>query len=296
MAPSPQPTEHLSTQAGRLFSKGELSSLDELNALLQSPEGQQAIEDAAPDSLLQQAQDVAYAAWEAEIPERYALARQALAIDSRCSDAWLILAEEEHNWRKQRRFFENAGAAAEQARREAGLFGDWESNHEGSVYMLASARSYLRAKMALARCLMDGGYFAEAIRLYDKLIELDPDDHMGARYEVVQLYHAANDLDALARILDRFGDDELAFLAYERIWLALVRGDEVAAEGLLEKALKANEHVPEILLDSGPSDPSDDGFITVGGESEAAEYAAAARRWWREVEYALDWLEEHTDY
>ena len=66
-----------------------------------------------PETEEEQAENIDMEAWYSDPPKRYELARQALEIDSQCSDAYLILAETVSSWRKQRRYFERALAASE---------------------------------------------------------------------------------------------------------------------------------------------------------------------------------------
>ncbi len=118
VAPAPRMTERILAAMGRGLAERSFDDVDEVNAFFQSPEGQEAIATSRPASALAKAQELAYDAWEADGQERYRLARQALAVDPRCGDAWLILAEEERSWRKQRRCFERAVEATERAAQE----------------------------------------------------------------------------------------------------------------------------------------------------------------------------------
>lgn len=290
-APAPRPTESYLARIERVARDRSFGSDEALNAFISSPEGQQAIENAPPQGRWEEAQDVAYAAWEADGPRRYELARRALAIDDRLSDAWLILAEEERTWRKQRRCFERAVAAAERAFQEEGWQVALEEDGPGSLYQYIPGRSYLRAHVALARSELRGGRFAEARVLYEKVLRLDPEDHMGVRYELLRVYHELGDREALRAILDRFPDDMFAAFKYERLWLALVEGaDGAEVERLAREAAKANPHVLPYFLGQAkpPKDLPD--YIALGGEEEAASYAMMAARWWFGEPSAVAWL------
>lgn len=293
VAPAPRPTERSIVQTERAVRSRDFESLDDVNAFLQSPEGQRAMETAEPAGSWESAQDVAYEAWESTGPQRYELARRALAMDDRCSDAWLILAEEERSWRKQKRCFEWAVAAAEGAAAEEGWLQEASQDEEGSLYRQVAGRTYLRAQLALARCLAEGGYVQEARILYEKLLHLDPEDHMGVRFEMLPLYHLADDWEGLRSLLDRYSDDGLASLAYEHLWLALVTGaDSEEIEQLAEAARQVNPHVPSFLLGEAELPDSRPEYIHPGAEDEAASYAEMAVDWWRREPRVMAWLRE----
>jgi tetratricopeptide (TPR) repeat protein len=266
------------------------SNVDDANAFLQSPEFRQAMDAAKPTSPLQRAQEVAYEAWASRRPKRYERARRALEIDERCSDAWLILAEQEPTWVGRRRSFEKAVAAAEREGREEGWF-PGGGVHGGSLYEHLPARPLFRAKMALARLLMDRDRLADARVIYEELLHLDVQDHMGARYEVLQVYHRQDDMEALRRLLSAFRTDQTAYLSYERVWLAIVEdAPDATLKATSRRALRANPHVPAYLL--GLREPPKDELprVQVGGEDEAADYAAMASTWWLGTPDAVPWL------
>jgi hypothetical protein len=51
-------------------------------------------------------------------------------------------------------------------------------------------------------------------------------------------------------------------------------------EELVKKAWKANRHVPAVLADTKKPKPSTNGYVTMGGEDEAAHYVE---------EWGFDW-------
>ncbi|MGE5561032.1 MAG: hypothetical protein ACM3XN_08335 [Chloroflexota bacterium] len=260
-----------------------------MGEFVNSEAGQRAMAEAQPVAPLALAQNLAYDAWEAEGSERYRLARQALSVDERCSDAWLILAEEERTWRKQRRLFEKAVAAAERACADEGWLDDPDGGSEGRLGGVGS-RSYLRAHMALARCLMDGGYHSESAAHYETMLRRDPDDHLGARCEVIQLYHFLDNLAALRALLAQYDGDDFCILAYERLWLALVDHNTEDVDRLASVATDSNPHVMAYLTGQSQIPDRLPDSIVVGGEDEAASYAGMSVRWWLDNPRTVAWL------
>jgi len=291
VAPPPRITERQLARMHRVLSDKAFASIDEANAFLQSAQFKQQLDNSpAPATSFERAQEAAYDAWEMSPPRRYELARQALSIDDRCSDAWLILAEQERTWIKQRRHFEKAVAAAERAAQEEVWLREAPEPH--SLYGHLPARAFFRAKMALARFLMDSSYLRDARVIYEELLRRDRDDHMGARYEVTQIYHAEADYEALGRLLHDYREDTSAFLSYERVWLGLLHDvDGKTLKNLTRQATRSNPHVPAYLLGAREPSGREDGNIAVGGEDEAEAYASIALKWWlAAAPRTLDWL------
>ena len=291
VAPPPRMTERYLARMHRVLRGKAFTSIDEANAFLQSPQFKKQMDDPpAATTSFERAQEAAFDAWEMPPPQRYEQARRALAIDERCSDAWLILAEQERTRIKQRRCFERAVAAAERAAHEDGWFCECPEPH--SLYGHLPARAFFRAKMALARFLMDGVYLGDARAIYEELLRRDRDDHMGARYELIQIYHAQSDHTALDRLLDDYREDVTAFLSYERVWLGIVQDlDGKMLKTLTRQAIRSNPHVPAYLLGIREPPNRDDGCVTVGGEDEAEAYASIALEWWlAAAQRTWDWL------
>ncbi len=190
---------------------------------LSSSEGRKALATVPPRTQIEQAQEKAFDAWEADGEARYRMAREALALDERCSDAWLILAEREQTWAKQRKCFGRAVALSSRAASDEGWLklyeeetaADGKDGPAGGLYGSVVARPFLRARMALARCFMDGGYHEESRALYEEL-EMD-------------------EIQALARLLRRYAKDATACLAFERLWLALAQGATPRTAGPLPR-------------------------------------------------------------
>jgi hypothetical protein len=63
---------------------------------------------------------------------------------------------------------------------------------------------------------------------------------------------------------------------------------------LAEEAWLANSHVPGVLSGKQPLVASMDGYITMGGEDEAADYVEENGKVWQSTPGAVEWLVEAT--
>jgi len=281
VAPAPRPTERSLVAMGWAISARAFDSAEAVDKFLHSEEGLRATATAQPEGPWERAQDLAYDAWEATGAIRYVLAREALAIDERCSDAWLVLAEEEKAWKKQKRCFDRAVAAAERFGEDEGLFAALTEEDRRCLYGTIPGRTVMRAYVALARCLVTGGHRREAQELYEKLLDLDCEDHMAIRHEVVPLYHLLDDRKALRTLLDRYPEDAMAPLPYEQLWLAISEGtDPAEVEHLEQKARNTNPYVIDFLLGTREWPDRTSQYTVIGGEDEAANYVEMAEGWW----------------
>ncbi|WP_338663641.1 hypothetical protein VQH23_00430 [Pararoseomonas sp. SCSIO 73927] len=240
---------------------------------------------------LRRAELLADRARDAEGAERRALAEQALAVSPFCADAHIIFAGEAPR---------GSEAALEGWRRavEAGraAIGPMFEAFRGEFWAIDETRPYMRARHGLALALWERGEREAAIGQLREMLALGPeDDDLGVRHLLAAwLVEAGRDSEAAA-VLDEYPDDPMAARAWTAALLAFRRdGDSAGSRRLLAGAMAANPDAAEFL--SGrralpdPLPVLDD----LGGEAEAAEYAALARGAWAASPGALDWLRKGT--
>ena len=239
---------------------------------------------------LSAAQQIIYDAWEARTrARRIALARKALKTSPLCADAHVLLAEEAAQTAEEARAFYQQGVeAGEQA---LGPDGFWQ--YAGHFWGFLETRPYMRARAGLADVLWQLGRHEEAIGHYQEMLVLNPNDNQGIRHVLAGHLLARNDIAALKELIGRYEEDNDATWLYTRVLLAFRQNDAEAGQ-LAEAAWHSNRHVPGVL--SGRTAPvrSVDGYITMGGEDEAAEYVAQNGALWRATPGAVEWLVEAT--
>ena len=238
-------------------------------------------------SAVDHAQQLIYQAWEAgDDRTRVTLAQKALATSRDCADAYVILADYATTRAEERRLFEEAVAAGERA-----LGADFFEENVGHFWGLLETRPYMRARAALAAILWDMGEREAAVRHYQELLRLNPNDNQGNRQILVgRLLELGRDAE-VATLLDRFQDDASAWMIYARA-LASFRseGDSGAARDDLAAALKANPHVPAYLLGRKKPPRTLPQYHGFGDASEAASFAANGVAAWQAAPGAAAWL------
>jgi len=139
--------------------------------------------------------------------------------------------------------------------------------------------------------LWQTGRQQEAIDHYQAMLELNPNDNQGIRYELAGWLLARHDVKALKQLIRRYEDDNGTAWLYTRVLLAF-RENDPDAEMLAEQAWLANSHVPGVLAGTEPLVGSMNGYITLGGADEAGEYVRDNGGAWSATAGAVGWLME----
>lgn len=232
------------------------------------------------------AQEIMYDAWEeTRRGRRIALARKALAVSPLCADAYVLLAEEEaKSVEEALGYYQKGVEAGERALGPEGF-----EEYAGHFWGFLETRPYMRARGGLAAALWRLDRRHEAIAHYQEMLALNPNDNQGIRYVLAGHLLARNDIKALKGLLGKYDSDASAAWLYTQALLAF-RENDPDAGNLAKEAWLANSHVPGVLSGKQPLVASMDGYITMGGEDEAADYVEENGRVWQSTPGAVEWL------
>ena len=196
---------------------------------------------------------------------RRAIAEEALAIDPDCVQAMLERALAQETPRRQLTELERVVTRARELLGE-----DFLTEHAGQLHDLVHARPYLRALAQLADATLESRDYPSARRHYERLLELDADDHSQARHTLIVLYAAGRDYPALKRLYRAFPDDPYATWHYARAIAAYRElGDTAAARKYRRVAVEANPDVVLLAADVIDYPPLSHSY-TLGSVQEAA--------------------------
>jgi tetratricopeptide (TPR) repeat protein len=236
-----------------------------------------------------EAQEVMYDAWDqTRRSARVALARKALAISPLCADAYVLLAEEEAKSAEEAlEFYRKGVEAGEQAIGPKGF-----KNYAGHFWGVLETRPYMRARAGLAGILSALGNVDAAISNYREMLKLNPNDNQGIRDVLAGCLMKSGDIEGLKKLLKQYEEDASALWLYTRALVAFREAEagDKRAEELAKKAWSANSHVPAVLAGMKKPKASTTGYITMGGEDEAAHYVAEWGFDWLTTPGAIDWL------
>lgn len=241
------------------------------------------------DDALATAQQVMYDAWDkSSRPARVALAHKALAISTLCADAYVLLAEEEAKSAEEAlEFFRKGVAAGEQALGPEGFM-----EYAGHFWGFLETRPYMRARAGMAATLNTLGDVDAAIGHYHDMLRLNPNDNQGIRYVLAGCLMKRGDAEALKELFEKYDDDHSALWLYSRALVAFRENEarDGKADEFARKALRANNHIPAVLTGSKKAKPSIGGYLTIGGEDEAAYYVKEWGFDWVTTPGAIEWL------
>ncbi len=265
----------------------QFESLDDANAFLRTLEGkvlaQPPLQGPTPE---EQAQELAYQAMEAEEPaEIRELAQKALALDSDCVDALVTLA------RLNSRSVEDYMAALERAVQagERSLGANFFRENKGHFWGMLETRPYMRARYELADLLRLTGRISEAIRHFEAMLELNPNDNQGVRDDLLGCYLETGNLEGARRLFQEY-EDRSAVFSWGRVLERYLSGNQEAAMLALKQARKDNPYVNGYFTGKKRLPPDLPATYSFGGEDEAVVCAEKLlRAWWRHP-HAVQWL------
>jgi tetratricopeptide (TPR) repeat protein len=218
--------------------------------------------------------------------KRIELANQAIALDPSCTDAYMILASDKTFPEEAISLYRQAVKSAEQA-----LPKDWQTRFAGIFWLATETRPVMQAMASLAMALQWLDHFDEALSIYRKLMELNPNDNQGIRYQLAGcLYEAGQDKE-LEDLFAAHEDDSSAALLYTKaLHVFKKNGPNNLSSHMLLKAYKANKHVPLYLSDIIEMPDEAPFSIGFGDESEAIAYTMDHCFMWDDTDGSLRWM------
>ncbi len=293
----PRAMERMTARIGRILDEQQFESMDEAQAFLNEylSEGGASLEDApTPSTPLERAQELVYDAFGTDDPQRrVALAEEALKISEDCADAYVILAEESAEDAGEARELYEAGVRAGERALGEEIF----TEEAGNFWGILETRPYMRALEGLANSLWVLGERESALAHYRRLLELNPGDNQGVRYQLAGCLLEEGFDEELGELLGQYEEEASAYWLYTRaLWRFRMEGATERATTELKEATATNPYVPLYLL--GRKNFLAQGLpelIGLGDESEAVSYFARALPEWLKTPGAVEWLRENTD-
>jgi len=293
----PRAMERMTARIGRIMGEQQFESLDEAQAFMNQylSEGGASLGGApAPSTPLERAQELIYDAFDTDDPQRRVdLAEEALQISEDCADAYVLLAEETAEDAQEARELYEAGTRAG----ERALGDEIFTEEVGNFWGILETRPYMRAREGLASSLWVLGERSQALSHYRRILELNPNDNQGVRYELAGCLLEEGLDEELGELLGQYEDEASAYWLYTRaLWRFRTEGASERSATELEEATGTNPYVPLYLLGRKNFLSQDlPELIGLGDESEAVSYFARALPEWLKTPGAVEWVRENTD-
>lgn len=264
----------------------DFESADEVENYLNKNINQQGVKKTLSNK--EKAQELLYDAYESTGNKRIELAKKALKLYPNNPDAYNILAELELNPVKEEQLLLKAIEVGE---KELGK--NFFKEHIGHFWGIVSTRPYMRAKYNYAVFLHDADRLEEAIHQYKELLQLNPNDNQGVRYELFIAYVEQGLLKKAEALLKKFDETMTANGTYNLVLIEfLLNGATKKAKQLLQKAKQQNPFVPDYLLGKKSIPMFLPKHYQLGSEEEAIIYADNHWNLWAGNPKLLDFLKK----
>jgi SEC-C motif len=286
LAQGPMPTEQVLQEALAEIQGGNFDTIDEINDFLNkklmnpSPKKK-------PKTNKERAQQLVYDAMEVTGQHRDKLAQEALTLDPKCVDAYVILAENADTDEEAMMLSKKGMEIGEKELGKA-----YFKANKGHFWGLLETRPYMRAKAVYADAVHQLGYTMVTIRQYEQLLELNPNDNQGIRYKLFGAYLEEGKFEAGEVLLKEY-EETTANGLYNKLLLELYKnGFSANAAKLLKEAKKVNPHVIPFLSGKKSIPMSLPQGYRLGDESEAIIYADDHFQLWKKIEGLQKWLKK----
>lgn len=267
------------------------SDLDAMMTSFESPSPTNDLSEEEYDARYK-AQDLAFAAMEARTnAEARRLAKKALKLDPDCVDALVTLNDlDTHTTKDFIAGLEKAIAAGERS-----LGAKFIRENEGMFWQLIETRPYMRALAQLGAQMASAGMSMDAIRVCERMLELNPNDNQGVRDSLLGLYLAMADVAGAGKLLKQYKDDATANASWGRTLERWMSGDRTKAKAELRKAMKANRFVAPFLTGEKAVPKQLPEMYSLGSVEEAMLCANNLGAAWAAQTEARVWLREQTE-
>ena len=273
---------------GKLLEGGEFESLEEGTDFLQNQLTQGGMP-IAPETPQEQAQELVYQAWETSShKQRERLALQALDIDADCTDAYVLLAESVASGLQEARVLYQKGVEA--GVRSLGL--EVFERDAGHFWGIIETRPYMCACQGLAQVLWALGDVDGAVKQYQDMLRLNPNDNQGVRYELLECLLSIEDLEGIEVLLAQFDEDISASWLFTRALVSFLRrGNTTESRDAFAEGMDVNPYVVQYLLGKTRLPRRLPEYMGIGDRDEAIIYASSFGRVWKKYPRALELLE-----
>lgn len=247
--------------------------------------------DAVKSTAVKRAQERFYDACEAGSAERAtACLHAALELDPHNADALLMAAD-------------LAGLAGAEAapiyraiveKAAARLGAEAFAEFHGEFWGFHETRPYMRARQQLAMALAAAGLHEEAAAEYAGMLELNPNDNQGVRYELLALWLRGARLESAQALLKKYPDDcdRNPVFAWGQVLHRFLRGQLAGAAKALVIARRQNPATEAYVTGRRALPRRMPGSYQLGSPEEAKCFARDLRAMWQAHPAALAWLGE----
>jgi len=240
-------------------------------------------------SFEEQAQDLVFDAYDLSPAKGRRNIEKALELDPNCISAFEYLAATERSIEIAIVFLQKAISIGKHF-----FGGEYLKKNKGMFWGLHETRPYMCCLRRYADCLYVIGDLEASIRIFEEMIELNPNDNQGIRNQLLLYLVETGDINKFKKYDKMFEESTETIPSFNRALFAFkTEGETESAKNKLLIALKQNKFVADkLLFNKTFSDMSD--TYSPGNEDEANYYVINAKEIWMEIPGAMDWLKKHS--
>lgn len=271
----------------KLLAKQDFQTKEEIEAFMQKI-SQGPIPEFEPENDEELAEEMVHEAMSLGPAEQRELIMEALDLDPDCIAAYALLGWEEGHPAIALAFYERGVSIGA----EKFLSEEFLAQHKGHFWGFTETRPFMRCLKGIADSHFFLGRVPEAVGIWEQLLELNPSDNQGVRYDLMLVLAGMRIHDEFEKLEKQFNDDVASATYFNRVLYHFTKnGAGPKAQQALDEAVKANPHVVPLLLQRDPKLRIAPAFM-LGSEEEAHSYMDKAHHIWWGVPGALDWLKK----
>lgn len=155
-------------------------------------------------------------------------------------------------------------------------------------------RPFLRAYHGLALAHHKRGQIEQALRIYEDILSVNPNDNQGIRCLAVACYFKLEQPNNVIAVCEKYESDSLPEILYGKSLAEFQLGAKESAEANLKMAISELPLVAAELLKRRHMKPKEvfPGSITHGGADQAYEYWERFGSYWEQTPEAMKMLSE----
>lgn len=270
----------------------KFDNIEDLQTFLNQMSGKK-IEDIAPRkrkklSKKEESRELVYEAYETTIKKGKALVEKAIRLDPGNVEAYNYLGNIEEDLNKAIEFYKKGMIAG---RKEIGEEDFKEL--KGHFWGFHQTRPFMTAKAGYAECLYLTGRTEESIQQYSEMLELNPNDNQGVRYQYAVMLVNKDKFSEYEKLRKLYpGEVSALWLFTYAIYLFKKEGNSAKSQKALLKAHESNNNVIPFLVGEKEIPERMPEYYGWGDENEAIIYLRDGVKLWIETKNALKWVNE----
>ena len=267
-------------------------SLEELQGFLNQLKGKK-IDSVIPKkkqklSKKEESKELVYEAYETTIDKGRTLVQKAIKLDPDNADAYNYLGNIEQDLNKATEYYKKGMVAGKKEIGEKDF-----KEMKGHFWGFHQTRPFMRAKAGYAQCLFLAGKIEESINQYSEMIELNPNDNQGIRYQYATMLVNQNKFSEYEKLTTIYDDEGSALWLFTyAIYLFKKEGNSSKANKALLNAHESNNNVISFLTGEKEIPDRMPDYYGLGDENEAIIYLNEGGKLWIETKNALKWANE----